>query len=52
MSEQQQRISLQNEIINLVNESVKNNFHIVIIGDFNTNLNRYNELTTSGKTIN
>ena len=52
MSEQNQRISLQQEIINLINESVKSNFHIIIMGDFNTNLNRYNELIKSGKTIN
>ena len=52
MSEQKQRILLQQELINLINESVKSNFHIVIMGDFNTNLDRYYELCGNGKKIN
>jgi len=52
MSEQNQRILLQQELINIINESVKNNFRIVIMGDFNTNLDRYLELCNSGRKIN
>ena len=52
MSEQKQRILLQQELINLINESVKSNFHIVIMGDFNTNLDRYYELCGNEKKIN
>ena len=41
MSEKQNRITLQNELITLIKNSIISKFHVIIIGDFNTNINRY-----------
>ena len=52
MTEKEERITLQHEIIILIKNSNYEKFYTIIMGNFNTNLDRYNEKITNNSTIN
>jgi len=52
MSEKEERINLQNEIIDIIKNSNYKKYYTIIMGDFNTNIDRYNNKINNNAKIN